>query len=80
MTRQVVHLNEKKVHPGDCDEDRDVWVLDTGASNHMTAGHVGARHGALRRWIARRDRGHRIGDAPSQENGAQGTHRSVLYS
>ena len=36
MTRQVVHLNEKKVHPGDCDEDRDVWVLDTGASNHMT--------------------------------------------
>ncbi|XP_066334266.1 uncharacterized protein [Miscanthus floridulus] len=24
MTRQVVHLNEKKVHPGDCDEDRDV--------------------------------------------------------
>ena len=36
MTCQVVHLNEKKVHPGDRDEDRDVLVLDTGASNHMT--------------------------------------------
>ena len=35
-TRQVVHLNEKKVHPNDGDVDEDVWVLDTGASNHMT--------------------------------------------
>jgi hypothetical protein len=38
--RHVVHLHEKKVHPDDedydRDEDRDVWVLDTGASNHMT--------------------------------------------
>ncbi|XP_072149568.1 uncharacterized protein [Setaria viridis] len=36
MTRQVVHLNEKKVYPADRDEDKGVWVLDTGASNHMT--------------------------------------------
>ncbi|XP_066385573.1 uncharacterized protein [Miscanthus floridulus] len=34
-TRHVVHLNEKKVHPADGDQDRDDWVLDTGASNHM---------------------------------------------
>jgi hypothetical protein len=86
MTRQVVHLNEKKVLPGDHDEDRDVWVLDTGASNHMTGchealdGHVSARHGALRRRITRRDRGHRISDAPSQESWAQGTHRSLFHS
>lgn len=33
---QVVHLNEKKVFPADRDESKDVWVLDTGASNHMT--------------------------------------------
>jgi len=32
----VVHLNEKKVCLLDRDEDQDVWVLDTGASNHMT--------------------------------------------
>jgi hypothetical protein len=36
MTHQVVHLNEKKVFPADGDEKEDVWVLDTGASNHMT--------------------------------------------
>ena len=36
LTHQVVHLNEKKVYPEDRDEDKDVWVLDTGASNHMT--------------------------------------------
>jgi hypothetical protein len=36
MTHQVVHLNEKKVFPADYDEDKNVWVLDTGASNHMT--------------------------------------------
>jgi hypothetical protein len=35
-THQVVHLNEKKVFPADYDEDKNVWVLDTGASNHMT--------------------------------------------
>ena len=34
-TGQVVHLNEEKVYPADCDADGDVWVLDTGASNHM---------------------------------------------
>jgi hypothetical protein len=34
-THQVVHLNEKKVFPVDRDEDKNVWVLDTGASNHM---------------------------------------------
>jgi hypothetical protein len=33
---QVVHLNEEKVIPADREEDGDVWVLDTGASNHMT--------------------------------------------
>ena len=33
---QVVNLNEKKVVRADRDEDDDVWVLDTGASNHMT--------------------------------------------
>jgi hypothetical protein len=33
---QVVNLNEKQVVPADRDEDGDVWVLDTGASNHMT--------------------------------------------
>jgi hypothetical protein len=32
----VVNLNEKKVVPTDRDEDSNVWVLDTGASNHMT--------------------------------------------
>lgn len=32
----VVHLHEDKVFPADRDEDDDVWVLDTGASNHMT--------------------------------------------
>lgn len=31
---QVVPLHEKKVYPAERDED--VWVLDTGASNHMT--------------------------------------------
>jgi len=31
-----VHLHEKKVHPGESDEAGDIWVLDTGASNHMT--------------------------------------------
>ena len=31
-----MHLNEKDVVPADRDEDSDVWVLDTGASNHMT--------------------------------------------
>jgi len=36
VTRQVVHLHEKKVHPDESDEAGDVWVLDTGASNHMT--------------------------------------------
>jgi hypothetical protein len=35
-TRHAVHLNEKKVHPADGDQDHDDWVLDTGASNHMT--------------------------------------------
>jgi len=35
-TCQVVHLHEKKVHPSESDEAGDVWVLDTGASNHMT--------------------------------------------
>ena len=35
-TQQVVHLNEKKVFPTHSDEDKNVWVLDTGASNHMT--------------------------------------------
>jgi hypothetical protein len=29
-----VHLMEKEVFPIDCADD--VWVLDTGASNHMT--------------------------------------------
>jgi len=31
---QVVHLQEKKVVPVECEDD--VWHLDTGASNHMT--------------------------------------------
>ena len=35
-THQVVHLNEKEVFPAHCDEDKDAWVLDTGASNHTT--------------------------------------------
>jgi hypothetical protein len=38
-THQVVHLNEKKVFPVDRDEDRNVCVLDTGGSNHMTGRH-----------------------------------------
>jgi hypothetical protein len=33
---QVVHLNGENVIPADREEDSDVWVLDTGASNHMT--------------------------------------------
>ena len=33
---QVVHLNEENVFPEHCDEDDNVWVPDTGASNHMT--------------------------------------------
>jgi hypothetical protein len=33
---QVVNLNEKKVVRADRDEDDDVWVLDTGSSDHMT--------------------------------------------
>jgi len=36
VKQQEVHLHEKKVYPEDCDEVRNVWVLDTGASNHMT--------------------------------------------
>jgi hypothetical protein len=39
VTHQVLHLNEDKVYPLDCDDDKDVWVLDTGASNHMTGCH-----------------------------------------
>jgi hypothetical protein len=34
--QQVVHLNEKKVYPQNRDDNKDVWVLDTGAINHMT--------------------------------------------
>jgi hypothetical protein len=32
---KTVHLVEKDVFPMDCADD--VWVLDTGASNHMTS-------------------------------------------
>jgi hypothetical protein len=35
-TQQIMHLNEEKVYLQDRDEDKDSWVLDTGASNHMT--------------------------------------------
>jgi hypothetical protein len=35
-TQQVMHLNEEKVYLQDRDEDKDSWVLDIGASNHMT--------------------------------------------
>ncbi|CAD6262136.1 unnamed protein product [Miscanthus lutarioriparius] len=35
-TCHVVHLDEKKVFLADRDEEKDAWVLDTGASNHMT--------------------------------------------
>jgi hypothetical protein len=36
-THQVVHLNEEKKYSTVIgDEEKDVWVLDTGASNHMT--------------------------------------------
>jgi hypothetical protein len=35
MTHEhVVHLNQKKVYPADREDN--MWVLDTGASNHMT--------------------------------------------
>jgi hypothetical protein len=34
--QQVMHLNEEKVYLQDRDEDKDSWVLDIGASNHMT--------------------------------------------
>jgi hypothetical protein len=36
VEHQVVHLNEEKVYSTDWDDDKDAWVLDTGASNHMT--------------------------------------------
>jgi hypothetical protein len=36
VTQQVMHLNEEKVYLQDRGEDKDSWVLDTGASNHMT--------------------------------------------
>lgn len=36
MYDRVVHLNENKVVSIDRDEGNNVWVLDTGASNHMT--------------------------------------------
>jgi hypothetical protein len=39
VTHQVVHLNEEMVYPLNRDDDKDVWVLDTGASNHMTGCH-----------------------------------------
>jgi hypothetical protein len=39
MTRHVVHLHEEKVFPLDRDDDSNVWVLDTGASNYMTGHH-----------------------------------------
>jgi hypothetical protein len=34
----VVHLNEEEVFPAHRDDD--TWVLDTGASNHMTGCHA----------------------------------------
>jgi hypothetical protein len=33
--QEIVYLNEEKVYPQGCDDDKDSWVLDTGASNHM---------------------------------------------
>lgn len=39
---QVVHLSEKNVVPVECPEG--VWVLDTGASNHMTGTHAALSH------------------------------------
>ncbi|CAD6273156.1 unnamed protein product [Miscanthus lutarioriparius] len=39
---EVVHLTEKKVVPVDCPEG--VWVLDTGASNHMTGCRAALTH------------------------------------
>jgi hypothetical protein len=33
---QVMHLNKDMVFPLNRDDDKDVWILDTGASNYMT--------------------------------------------
>jgi hypothetical protein len=35
MADQFVHLDEKKMIPTDRDEGNDVWIPNTGASNHM---------------------------------------------
>ena len=42
VTKGVVHLAEKNVVPVVCDDD--TWVLDTGASNHMTGNRVVLSH------------------------------------
>jgi hypothetical protein len=42
IPHHVVHLNEEEVFPADRDDD--TWVLDKGASNHMTGAVRCSRH------------------------------------
>jgi hypothetical protein len=80
---QTVHLSEK-ITPIDVPDG--VWVLDTGASNHMTGTRSAltqldkaARHYLVWRWIMRRDQRAWLHGDERSTKWSQGTDRCLLY-